>query len=75
MIPLHTFDIDGECQHCHKTKLGAFGVEINSRRLSLCYKCLANMIGVFGEEPDNPDQPRPEEPEAMPRFATKPNGQ
>ena len=52
MIPTYRFDIDAECDHCHKTRLGAFTASINSRRLKLCFKCLANMLGVFGEEPD-----------------------
>ena len=50
MIPVFKFDTDGECQHCHKSKLGAFLVEINNRRLDLCYKCLANQVGIFGED-------------------------
>ena len=54
MIPVFKFDIDGECQHCHKSKLGAFGVEINNRRLDLCYKCLANQVGLFGDEKETP---------------------
>jgi predicted CXXCH cytochrome family protein len=58
MIPVHSFNIDGECQHCHKARLGTFGATVNNRRLALCYKCLANLLDVFGEEAKD-EMPRP----------------
>jgi hypothetical protein len=51
MIPVHSYDADGTCQHCSKKRYGTFGVTINHKSLRLCFKCLANQVGIFADEP------------------------
>src|SRR5262249_37531070 len=47
MIPVHDYDENSECEHCKKTRYGAFKAEVQNLELALCFRCLATFTKIF----------------------------